>query len=95
MLACGAHATVPAVDKSTAFPMAGAVPATTPPPPPPSSPPGSWLTSTFKPPVHGEESLVSVDKLILFVAITCGAGVTQTLTEIDNIGQISGDGGGR
>jgi len=53
------------------------------------------LTSTFKPPVHGEESLVSVDKLILFVAITCGAGGTQTLTAIDNIGQISGDGGGR
>ena len=92
MLARGAHATVAAVDKSTAFPMAGAVPATT---PPPSSPPGSWLTSTFKPPVHGEESLVSVDKLILFVAITCGAGGTQMLTAINNIGQISGDGGGR
>jgi len=95
MLARGAHATVAAVDKSTAFPMAGAVPATTPPPPPPSSPPGSWLTSTFKPPVHGEESLVSVDKLVLFVAMTCGAGGTQTLTAIDNIGQISGDRGGR
>ena len=92
MLARGAHATVAAVDKSTAFPMAGAVPATT---PPPSSPPGSWLTSTFKPAVHGEESLVSMDKLILFGAITCGAGGTQTLTAINNIGQISGDGGGR
>ena len=92
MLARGAHATVAAVDKSTAFPMAGAVPVTT---PPPSSPPGSWLTSTFKPPVHGEESLVSVDKLVLFVAMTCGAGGTQTLTAIDNIGQISGDRGGR
>jgi len=53
MLARGAHATVAAVDKSTAFPMAGAVPVTT---PPPSSSPGSWLTSTFKPPVHGEEA---------------------------------------
>ena len=94
MLARGAHATVAAVDKSTAFPMAGAVPATTP-PPPPSSPPGSWLTSTFKPAVHGEESLVSMDKLILFGAITCGAGGMQTLTAIDNIGQISGDQGGR
>ena len=92
MLARGAHATVAAVDKSTAFPMAGAVPVTT---PPPSSSLGSWLTSTFKPAVHGEESMVSVDKLILFVAITCGAGGTQTLTAIDNIGQISGDGGGR
>ena len=37
--------------------------------------------------------MVSVDKLILFVAITCGAGGTQTLMAIDNIGQISGDGG--
>ena len=74
MLARGAHATVAAVDKSTAFPMAGAVPATMPPPPSlPYSLPGSWLTSKSKPPVHGEEALVSVDMLILFVAIICGA----------------------
>jgi hypothetical protein len=49
------------------------------------------LRHTLSPPAHGEnysipQALVSVDMLILFVAIACGAG--GTLTAIDNMGQI-------
>ncbi|CAD6343289.1 unnamed protein product [Miscanthus lutarioriparius] len=66
-------------------------------PPPPSRPPsssshlGAFLRHAFSPPVHGEDysiphALVSVDMLILFAAIACGAG--GTLTAINNMGQI-------
>ncbi|CAL4935787.1 unnamed protein product, partial [Urochloa decumbens] len=52
---------------------------------------GAFLRHAFSPPAHGEDysipqALVSVDMLILFAAIACGAG--GTLTAIDNMGQI-------
>ncbi|CAN6292413.1 unnamed protein product [Urochloa humidicola] len=52
---------------------------------------GAFLWHAFSPPAHGEDysipqALVSVDMLILFAAIACGAG--GTLTAIDNMGQI-------
>ncbi|KAJ1276914.1 hypothetical protein BS78_05G253000 [Paspalum vaginatum] len=60
-------------------------------PPKASSCLGSFLRHTFNPPAYGEDytipqALVSVDMLVLFVAITCGA--SGTLTAIDNMGQI-------
>ncbi|CAD6268870.1 unnamed protein product [Miscanthus lutarioriparius] len=58
-----------------------------------TSPSCSRRTSSCigSPPVHGEDysipqALVSMNMLILFVAIACGAG--GTLTAIDNMGQI-------
>ena len=80
------------VEKSTAMPLAEpAAASTTTDTPPASSCLGSFLRHTFSPPAHGEDysipqALVSVDMLILFVAIACGAG--GTLTAIDNMGQI-------
>ncbi|CAN6309454.1 unnamed protein product [Urochloa humidicola] len=52
---------------------------------------GPFLRHAFNRPAHGEDysipqALVSVDMLILFAAIACGAG--GTLTAIDNMGQI-------
>ena len=75
-------AEVPATPASTVDPL---------PPPPSSCGLTSFLRHAFTPPAHGEDysipqALVSVDMLILFVAITCGAG--STLTAIDNMGQI-------
>ncbi|KAJ1256619.1 hypothetical protein BS78_K342900 [Paspalum vaginatum] len=60
-------------------------------PPAASSCLGSFLRHTFNPPAYGEDytipqALVSVDMLVLFLAIACGAG--GTLTAIDNMGQI-------
>ncbi|KAL6654289.1 hypothetical protein ACP70R_007754 [Stipagrostis hirtigluma subsp. patula] len=85
--------TVTVVEKSTALQMAE--PASTgtpaPPRPPSSSSLGACLKHAFNPPAHGDDysipqALVSVDMLVLFLAITCGAG--GTLTAIDNMGQI-------
>ncbi|PVH34593.1 hypothetical protein PAHAL_8G255700 [Panicum hallii] len=90
-----APTTVTVVEKTAAsLPMTEvATPASTidTPPPPSSCGLTSFLRHTFNPPAHGEDysipqALVSVDMLILFVAITCGAG--GTLTAIDNMGQI-------
>ncbi|OEL30029.1 hypothetical protein BAE44_0008951 [Dichanthelium oligosanthes] len=90
-----APTTVTVVEKPTAVPMSEPVSTDTPLPPP--RPPSSYscltdfLKHTFNPPAHGEDysipqALVSVDMLILFLTITCGAG--GTLTAIDNMGQI-------
>ncbi|CAN6315353.1 unnamed protein product [Urochloa humidicola] len=90
-----APTTVTVVEKTVASPVSESEP------PPPAStgtrPPlslsshGAFLRHAFSPPAHGEDysipqALVSVDMLILFVAIACGAG--GTLTAIDNMGQI-------
>uniref|UniRef100_A0A0E0M5V8 Uncharacterized protein n=1 Tax=Oryza punctata TaxID=4537 RepID=A0A0E0M5V8_ORYPU len=53
---------------------------------------GSCLKRTFNPPAHGEDytipqAAVSVDMVVLFVCVICGAG--GSLTAIDNMGQIS------
>ncbi|KAL6908132.1 hypothetical protein ACP4OV_002302 [Aristida adscensionis] len=81
------------IEKPTTPPMAEPVTTDPPPPPPPPSYSclGSCLKHAFSPPAHGEDysipqALVSVDMVVLFVAITCGAG--GTLTAIDNMGQI-------
>ncbi|KAF8665915.1 hypothetical protein HU200_053999 [Digitaria exilis] len=69
----------------------------TPPPSPPSSSSSSssyfitFLKHTFSPPAYGEDytipqALVSIDMIILFLAIAAGTGAT--LTAIDNMGQI-------
>jgi len=92
-----APTTVTVVEKTAApSPMTevAATPASTidtPPPLPSSCGLTSFLRHTFTPPAHGEDysipqALVSVDMVILFVVITCGAG--GTLTAIDNMGQI-------
>jgi hypothetical protein len=87
--------TVDAFEKpAVVVPMSEPPASTTDTPPPPSSSSSnlrSFLRHTFSPPAHGEDysirqALVSVDMLILFVAIACGAG--GTLTAIDNMGQI-------
>ncbi|RCV39481.1 hypothetical protein SETIT_8G228000v2 [Setaria italica] len=81
---------VTVIDKPAALPVPE-MPASTTDTPPSSSCRRSFLRHTFTPPAHGEDysilqALVSVDMLILFVAIACGAG--GTLTAIDNMGQI-------
>ncbi|BAT10062.1 protein NUCLEAR FUSION DEFECTIVE 4 [Oryza sativa Japonica Group] len=64
------------------------------PPPPPATTcgVGSCLKRTFNPPAHGEDytipqAALSVDMVVLFVCVICGAG--GSLTAIDNMGQIS------
>ncbi|CAD6255818.1 unnamed protein product [Miscanthus lutarioriparius] len=81
---------VTVLEKSTVMPLAEPASTTTD-TPPASSCLGSFLRHTFSQPAHGEDysilqAVVSVDMLILFVAIACGAG--GTLTAIDNMGQI-------
>ncbi|CAN6297875.1 unnamed protein product [Urochloa humidicola] len=72
-------------------PPAAAVASTCTRPPSSTSRLGDFLRHAFSPPAHGKDysipqALVSVDMLILFAAIACGAG--GTLTAIDNMGQI-------
>ncbi|PWZ38594.1 putative E3 ubiquitin-protein ligase ARI7 [Zea mays] len=85
---------VTVVEKSIAMPLVEPAITSTPDTPPSSSclvGIRSFLRHAFSPPAHGEDysipqALVSVDMLVLFLAIACGAG--GTLTAIDNMGQI-------
>ncbi|XP_021817154.1 protein NUCLEAR FUSION DEFECTIVE 4-like [Prunus avium] len=66
-------------------------PVAAPPSPQTQQKPNSCLQNVFSPPDRGEDytilqAVFSIDMLILFIAITCGAG--GTLTAIDNLGQI-------
>jgi hypothetical protein len=84
---------VTVVENSIAMPLVEPAITTTDTPPSSSCLVGirSFLRHAFSPPAHGEDysipqALVSVDMLVLFLAIACGAG--GTLTAIDNMGQI-------
>ncbi|XP_008670908.1 uncharacterized protein [Zea mays] len=84
---------VTVVEKSIAMPLVEPAITTSDTPPSSSCLVGirSFLRHAFSPPAHGEDysipqALVSVDMLVLFLAIACGAG--GTLTAIDNMGQI-------